>query len=55
MKKNRFFENSREEHLIDEVMKFGAIYWYQIFYTNDIHIIWVVRITWVLFFKSSYT
>jgi len=33
-------------------MKLGATYWYQIFYTNDKHIIWNIRITWVLFFKS---
>jgi len=25
----------------DNKMKLGATYWYQIFYTNDIHIIWV--------------
>jgi len=35
--------------------KCGVTYWYQIFYTNHILIIWVVRIKWVLIFKSSCT
>jgi len=27
---------------LDNEIKLGATYWFQIFYTNDIHIIWAV-------------